>query len=76
MEVVYLFTMFGLLLYGARKLEEKLHHRPVTDFKKVSDIPLSSEQWKKFCALAYAKGISQKRLLAEAVLYYLEQKIK
>lgn len=76
MEVVYLLTMFGLLLWIGRKLEYLIHHRrPKPDFK-VADIPLSSEQWKRFCSLAIAKRVSQKKLIAECVLYYLEQKVK
>lgn len=47
----------------------------MTDFS-LHDVPLSSEQWKRFCALAHARGISQKRLLADMVVYYFEEKVK
>jgi hypothetical protein len=47
----------------------------MTDFS-LHDVPLSSEQWQRFCALAHARGISQKRLLADMVVYYFDEKVK
>ena len=45
------------------------------DFR-LADVPLSSEQWKRFCSLAHARGISQKRLLADMVVFYFEKIVK
>jgi hypothetical protein len=42
----------------------------------VRDVPLSNEQWKRFCALAHARGISQKRLLADMIVFYFYEKVE
>lgn len=76
MELVLAILVFGVLRYGAKNLEKVLHRRPPIDFVKITDVPLSTEQWTRFCAFARAKGIAQKRLLAEAITFYLQEKVK
>lgn len=40
------------------------------------DVPLSREQWQRFCSLAHARGVSQKRLLADMVVFYFEKNVR
>lgn len=38
----------------------------------IAEVPLSVHEWQRFGGLALAKNVSQKALLAEAVIFYLE----
>lgn len=40
------------------------------------DVPLSPHEWERFAALAVARGVQQKTLLAEAIKFYLQEKVK
>jgi hypothetical protein len=41
-----------------------------------ASIPLSVNEWQRFSALATAKGCQTKTLMAEAIKFYLESKVK
>lgn len=59
---------------GSRKLLRRLNAQRI-DFR-LNDVPLSPIQWQKFCALALAKGISQKRLLADMITFYFDEIVR
>jgi hypothetical protein len=42
----------------------------------ICDVPLSTNEWQRFAALAVARGVAQKTLLAECVKFYLAEKVK
>lgn len=42
----------------------------------IRDVPLSKSEWERFAALAVARGIAQKTLLADCVKFYLQEKMK
>lgn len=42
----------------------------------IADVPLTAHEWQRFAALATAKNIQQKTLLAECIKFYLSEKVK
>ncbi len=50
--------------------------KPVKPDFQIRDVPLSYEKWQRFGSLAIAKGKSQRALLAEAIEFYLQEKVK
>jgi len=71
--------VFSFLMWIAQRIEAIIHRfrYPLKGANfKVHEIPLSPEQWKRFCNLAEMRDTSQKRQLAEAVQFFMEQKVK
>jgi hypothetical protein len=71
--------VFAFLVWAAQQAERLIHlGKPKLKHAnfKVHEIPLSPEQWKRFCHLAEARGTNQKRLIADAITAYLEEKTK
>lgn len=68
-------TLLALFVWLIRKLPRRFRRRPSIGCK-LKDIPLTNKEWERFAGLAIAKGVTQKTLLAEAIIYYLEQKTK
>ncbi len=73
MDVLWVIVFGGLIVTGISLFDRK--NKGPKKFK-LSDLPLSSGQWDRFCHLAAAKGVKQTTLLADAVKYYLDQAIR
>lgn len=73
------FGIFAFLVWLAQRIEAVIHRvkYPLKGANfKVHEIPLSPDAWKRFCNLAEMRDTSQKRQLAEAVQFFMEQKVK
>jgi len=70
---VILFMVSCCLFWAGRISSEKA---PGAKMFNISHLPLTDEQWNRFCHLAAARGVQQKTLLAEAIKFYLQEKIR
>lgn len=71
--------VFSFLVWLARSLEGAIHRvkYPLKGAHfKVHEIPVRPETWRNFCNLAAMRDTNTKRQLAEAVEYFVEQKVK
>jgi len=71
--LIILSMVCGIIFWSGRYSAEKA---PSAKLLNVSQLPLTDEQWSRFCHLAAARGVQQKTLLAEAIKFYLQEKIR
>lgn len=76
MELIIFLAVIVVLIQGAKKLDGLIHRRRAVFGFGLADIPLSAGEWQRFSAFAVAKNVQTKTLLADAVKYYLQEKVK
>lgn len=71
--------VFSFLVWLARSLEGAIHRvkYPLKGAHfNVHEIPVRPETWRNFCNLAAMRDTNTKRQLAEAIEYFVTEKIK
>lgn len=71
--LIILGMVCGIIFWSGRYSAEKA---PGPKMLNIAQLPLTDEQWSRFCHLAAARGVQQKTLLAEAIKFYLQEKIR
>ena len=74
MDTLIILSMVCMILFwSGRYSAEKA---PGPKMVNIAQLPLTDEQWNRFCHLAAARGVKQKTLLADAIKFYLQEKIR
>jgi hypothetical protein len=71
--LIILFMVLCIIFWSGRYSAEKA---PSVKMINIAHLPLTEEQWNRFCHLAAARGVQQKTLLADAIKFYLQEKIR